>query len=282
MKQFLLDLLEYIIDILLNRERHEIVEKDDEPIINEIEIPKEEPIVKEEPNEVPTPDISEKEPIIEEKPQEPIIQQEEPKQPEKPIENVSKEQYKMLSLTERQTYFKKIGLYTKNIDGIVGPGHKNAVRQFNVIFLNKNVETYFEDTDKLLRIIYKSYCESPYMKPSDWQYFKNFQEWEFKCKCKGKGCNGYPSKVRIKLVMLVQYIRNRLGKPYKFTSALRCALHNKNVGGIDKSLHMDGGATDGVADNVKPQTITNIAKETTLLSYTYQCGTWEVHTDVKL
>ena len=33
-----LDLLEYIIDILLNRERHEIVEKDDEPIINEIEI----------------------------------------------------------------------------------------------------------------------------------------------------------------------------------------------------------------------------------------------------
>ena len=282
MKQFLLDLLEYIIDILLDRERHEIVEKDDEPIINEIEIPKEEPIVKEEPNEVPTLDTSEKEPIIEEKPQEPIIEQEEPKQPEKPIENVSKEQYKMLSLKERQTYMKKIGLYKKSIDGIVGKGHKNGVRQFNVIFLNKNLETYFEDTDKLLRIIYKSYCESPYMKDSDWQYFKNFKKSEFKCKCKGKGCNGYPSKIRMKLVMLVQYIRNRLGKAYKFTSALRCALHNKKVGGVPKSKHQYGGATDGYASNTTAKTIMSIAKETTLLNYTYQCGNVEVHTDTKL
>jgi hypothetical protein len=54
------------------------------------------------------------------------------------------------------------------------------------------------------------------------------------------------------------------------------------VGGIAKSLHMDGGGADGVADNVNPQTIMNIAKETTILSYTYQCGTWEVHTDTKL
>ena len=144
MKQFLLDLIEYIIDILLNHERHEIVEKDDETIINEKEPPKEET------NEVPTPDASEKEPIIEEKPQEPIIEQEEPKQPEKPIENTSNEPYKMLSLKERQTYMKKIGLYKKAIDGIVGKGHKNGVRQLNVIFLNKNVETYFEESDKIL------------------------------------------------------------------------------------------------------------------------------------
>lgn len=255
MKQFLLDLIEYVIDLLLNHERHEIVEKDDEPIIDQIEPPQEE---------------------IEE---EPIIEQEEPKQPEKPIENASNEPYKMLSLKERQTYMKKIGLYKKKVDGIVGKGHKNGVRQLNVIFLNKNVETYFEESDKILRTMYASYCESPYMKDSDWQYFKNFKKSEFKCKCKGKGCNGYPSKIRMKLVMLVQYIRNRLGKAYKFTSALRCALHNKNVGGVSNSKHMDGGATDGYADNVKPQTIMNIAKETTLLNYTYQCGTWEVHTD---
>lgn len=274
MKQFLLDLLEYIIDVLLNRERHEIVEKDEEPIINETETPKEEL------NEILTPDTNEKEPIIEEKPQEPIIEQEEPKQPEKPIENASNEPYKMLSLKERQTYMKKIGLYTKNIDGIVGKGHKNGVRQLNVIFLNKNVDTYFEESDKILRIMYASYCESPYMKDSDWQYFKTFEKWEFKCKCKGKGCNGYPSKIRIKIVMLVQYIRNRLGKAYKFTSALRCKLHNKNVGGVSNSKHMDGGATDGYASNTTGKTIMDIAKETTLLNYTYQCGNVEVHTDV--
>ena len=52
------------------------------------------------------------------------------------------------------------------------------------------------------------------------------------------------------------------------------------MGGVAKSKHQYGGGTDGYADNVKPQTIMNIAKETTLLNYTYQCGTWEVHTDV--
>ena len=257
MKQFLLDLIEYVIDLLLNHERHEIVEKDDEPIIDQLEPPQEE--IK----------------------KEPIIEQEEPKQPEKPIENVSNVPYKMLSLKERQTYMKKIGLYKKKIDGIVGKGHKNGVRQLNVIFLNKNVETYFEESDKILRIMYASYCESPYMKDSDWQYFKNFKKSEFKCKCKGKGCNGYPSKIRMKLVMLVQYLRNRLGKPYIFTSALRCLFHNKKVGGVSNSKHMDGGGADGRADGTSPKTIMDIAKETTLLNYTYQCGTWEVHTDVK-
>lgn len=256
MKQFLLDLIEYVIDLLLNHERHEIVEKDDEPIIEQIEPPQEE--IKEEP----------------------IIEQEEPKQPEKPIENVSNEPYKMLSLKERQTYMKKIGLYKKKIDGIVGKGHKNGVRQLNVIFLNKNVDTYFEKSDEILRKMYASYCESPYMKDSDWQYFKNFKKSEFKCKCKGKGCNGYPSEIRMKLVMLVQYIRNRIGKAYKFTSALRCAYHNKKVGGVPKSKHQYGGGTDAYADNTSPKTIMDIAKETTLLNYTYQCGNVEVHTDV--
>ena len=86
----------------------------------------------------------------------------------------------------------------------------------------------------------------------------------------------------MKLVMLVQYIRNRLGKAYKFTSALRCELHNKKVGGIKNSKHKIGGGADGYADNTTAKTIMSIAKETTLLNYTYQCGNVEVHTDVKL
>lgn len=276
MKQFLLDLIEYVIDILLNRERHEIVEKDDEPIINEIEIPKEEP------NEVSTPDTSEKEPIIEEKPQEPIIEQEESKQPEKTIENTSNEPYKMLSLKERQTYLKKLGLYSKNIDGIVGSGHKKAVRQFNVIFLNKNVETYFEETDKLLRIIYKSYCDSPYMVDNDWQYFKNFKKSEYKCKCGDKYCNGYPSGIAMKLVMMDQYVRNYFGVAVTLTSGVRCSTHNKNVGGVSDSRHKKGLASDKIVNGKSASEVSKVIKALPINHYCYDITKSAVHGDTNL
>lgn len=280
MKQFLLDLLEYIIDILLNRERHEIVEEDDEPIINEIEIPKEEPITKEEPNEVSTPDTSEKEPIIEEKPQEPTIEQEKPKQTEKPIENVSNEPYKMLSLKERQTYLKKLGLYSKNIDGIVGNGHKKAVRQFNVIFLNKNVETYFEETDKLLKEFYNLYCQDAYMTNNDWKYFKNLQYKEYACKCK-KYCNGHPHRVHKRLIMEDQYLRNIFNSPININSGDRCTTHNKNVGGVSNSTHMYCSGSDKQFKNIKSDKVLKEIKSLEFNRYCYAIGTYAVHGDVK-
>ena len=105
---------------------------------------------------------------------------EEEKSPEPVIEN------SLLNLKEQQTYLKKLGLYTKKIDGIRGAGHKKAVKQFNTIFLNKESEVYYDDTDKLLREVYASYNNSPYMTDSDWKYFKNFKSGEVYCTCKKK------------------------------------------------------------------------------------------------
>jgi hypothetical protein len=258
MKQFLLDLLEYIIDLLLNRERHEIVEKDDEPIIDQIEPPQEE--IKEEP----------------------IIEQEEPKQPEKPTENTSNEPYKMLTNKERQTYLKKLGLYTKTIDNIRGSGQKKAEKIFNTIFLNKKEDTYTEETDKLLRVIYKSYVASPYMVDSDWKYFKNFKKSEYKCKCKGKCCNGYPSEIAMRLVMMDQYIRNYFGVAVTLTSGVRCKTHNKNVGGVSQSRHMTGRASDKNVKGKSASEVSKVIKALPINHYCYDITKSAVHGDVNL
>ena len=269
MKQFLLDLIEYIIDILLNREKHEIVEKDDEPIIEQIDPSQEE--IKKEPIIEPIEDNKSviEPPINDDKS---VIEQQE----------TQKEVYVMLTNKERQTYLKKLGLYTIKVDNIRGAKQKLAEKIFNTIFLNKKNDTYTEETDKLLRIIYKSYVASPYMVDSDWQYFKNFKKSEYKCKCGGKYCNGYPSEIAMRLVMEDQYLRNYFGTAVRLTSGVRCKTHNKNVGGVSKSRHMTGRASDKNINGRTASEISKVIKSLPINHYCYDITKKEVHGDVNL
>lgn len=202
--------------------------------------------------------------------------------PEVKVEEPKEEVYIMLTNRERQTYFKKLGLYTKEIDNIRGSGQKKAEKIFNTIFFNKYVDTYTEETDKMLRTIYDSYCKNPYMVTSDWQYIKNFKKSEYKCPCK-KHCNGFPSEVSMKIVMLNQYIRNRINAPLTLTSGVRCQIHNDNLkGSVKNSKHLSGRATDHWGKGKTANELMKIAKEVPYLNYTYQCGDNEIHVDINL
>lgn len=266
---------------VIDKNIEEPIEQDDpiEEIVDEIVIkePKEEIIEETEMEEEPI-----IEPIEEEKVEEPIIEQIEPKQPENNLETTPNEAYVMLTNKERQTYLNKLGLYTIKIDNIRGAKQKLAEKIFNTIFLNKKEDTYTEETDKMLRTIYKSYCNSAYMQDSDWQYFKNFKKSEYKCKCKGKYCNGYPSEIAMKLVMEDQYLRNHFGVAVKLTSGVRCKNHNKNVGGVSDSRHMKGLASDKNVSGVSASDISKEIKKLPLNRYTYDITKKEVHGDVNL
>ena len=198
-----------------------------------------------------------------------------------------KEPYKMLTVKERQTYLKKLGFYTKKVDNIRGDGQKKAEKQFNIIFLNKKSETYYEDTDKLLRKIYDSYSKSKYMVDTDWQYFKNFKKTEYKCKCKGKYCNGYPHKIAMHLVMADQYQRNYYGVSVSLTSGIRCEKHNKNVGGTSNSYHKKGRASDSITKGKSSATVRNMIYKNSstklpFVSYSYDITKDSMHKTVDL
>lgn len=208
----------------------------------------------------------------EEKPSEPIIEN------------------SLLDLKEQQTYLKKIGLYTKKIDGIRGAGHKKAVKQFNTIFLNKENEVYYDETDKLLREIYKSYCDSPYMKGSDWKYFKNFKSGEFFCTCRKKYCdgwNGLRDKIPMHLLMADQYIRNHFGKATRLTSTVRCEKRNSEVGGVKHSKHKlfranDMGIKGVKASEIKRYVYTDSNTKLPFINYSYDIDSKYEHVDVTI
>ena len=141
----------------------------------------------------------------------------------------------MLSIRERQTYLKYLGLYKGSIDGIEGRLTKEGYKSLQNKFFTRKSDRdgkYGRNTDMLLVNAYNVK-----------KYTKNFSLSEFKCGCNTKYCTGYPAYLNINLLKNLQTMRNNYGA-ITITSPLRCSKHNANIGGVAGSYHTKGKALD--------------------------------------
>lgn len=67
---------------------------------------------------------------------------------------------------------------------------------------------------------------------------KNFSSEELECNC---GCKGLPNQATIEKL---QALRDAVGFPLKVNSGFRCEEHNRKVGGVSTSQHVQGTAVD--------------------------------------
>ncbi len=74
------------------------------------------------------------------------------------------------------------------------------------------------------------------------QLTENFNLLEFQCT--GQGCCRGSVKLDSKLLFLLQELRDVIGLPIYITSGYRCPTHNTNVGGAERSQHVEGKAAD--------------------------------------
>lgn len=74
---------------------------------------------------------------------------------------------------------------------------------------------------------------------------KHFSREEFACKC---GC-GF-AVVDVKLLEVLEVVREYFDQPVTITSACRCDNHNKSVGGSDNSKHKLGIAADIIVKDI--------------------------------
>ena len=72
-----------------------------------------------------------------------------------------------------------------------------------------------------------------------WNNIKHFQKSEFTCKC---GCG--TNNIDLRLVKILDEIREHFGRACIITSGCRCSKHNRNVGGVQGSRHVLGKAAD--------------------------------------
>ena len=85
---------------------------------------------------------------------------------------------------------------------------------------------------------------------------KNFSLREFDCSC---GCV-MPEDVKhniVKLSSQLQIIRDIVDSPIKVNSGFRCEKYNRHIGGVKRSQHLLGKASDIVVAGLDPYTETH-------------------------
>lgn len=189
----------------------------------------------------------------------------------------------MLNIKQRQMNLKFLGYYTKAIDSIEGSSTKQAYKDFQKANGLIADGIYGAKTDAKLIAVIKEIQRSlgvtvdgvageKTIKARDnknlsWNNIKHFKKTEFTCKC---GC-GF-NNIDLKLVKVLEEIRNHFGQPCTVTSGCRCATHNARVGGVQGSRHVVGKAADIYVKGVSASTLLAYTKSLVAqgkLRYTY-------------
>lgn len=79
---------------------------------------------------------------------------------------------------------------------------------------------------------------------------QHFRRSEFACRC---GC-GFDD-VNLKLIEVLEDVRNHFNAPVYINSGCRCPRHNQSVGGTRHSQHILGNAADISVKRVNPKSV---------------------------
>lgn len=196
----------------------------------------------------------------------------------------------MLTMTMKrlQMNLKFLGYYDGEIDGIKGEKTLNAIKKFqydnllvvdgiagqNTIDCIRNKIVYIQEelgvtVDGVAgNETITAYNNKVGNKIYSWNNIKYFKENEFTCKC---GCR--LNNMNLKVVKIADKVREHFGSPAIVTSGTRCQKHNKEVGGVSNSRHLQGKAIDMYVKGVNGgdllaylQTLVNSGE----LRYTYR------------
>ena len=177
----------------------------------------------------------------------------------------------MLNIKQRQMNLKYLGFYSKEIDGIEGKGTKQAYKEFQKVYGLVVDGKYGPKTDtKLIDVIKAEQARLGVKvdgvageittKARDnqltWDNIKHFKKEEFTCKC-GCGMNN----IDLKLVKILDEIRECFGQAVIVSSGCRCKNHNAKVGGVQGSRHVLGKAADIIVRNVSKDKVLAKCKE---------------------
>jgi hypothetical protein len=192
---------------------------------------------------------------------------------------------------QRQHLLAYLGYYVGAVDGIWGAGSRESCRAFQ-----RDRELTPDgyggpETDKALR--YAVYNDLEKTEPVDedidvptnegtfWDHIRYWSREEFRCRCGGKFCNGFPAEPNQTLVELVDDIRHKAGRPGIPSSGLRCPTWNSIQGGVANSDHMKGKALDFSIEGMSGAQLLSLAQADPRTRYAYIIDGGWVHVDVE-
>ena len=200
-----------------------------------------------------------------------------------------------MTTKQAQNLLQYLGYYVGTIDGVWGSGSREACKSFQRD-RGITVDGYHgPETDKALRYA----VANDLMKPEDvvisekettteessavdafWNHIRYWTREEFRCRCGGKYCNGFPAEPDQTLVELVDDIRHKAGRPGIPSSGLRCKTWNSLQGGVANSDHMRGKALDFSIEGMSGSQLLALAQADKRTRYAYIIDGGWVHVDV--
>lgn len=165
----------------------------------------------------------------------------------------------IMTMKRLQMNLKFLGYYDGEIDGIKGEKTLNAIKKFqydnllvvdgiagqNTIDCIRNKIVYIQEelgvtVDGVAgNETITAYNNKVGNEIYSWDSIKHFKKSEFTCKC-GCGLNN----MNLAVVKIADKVREHFGSPAIVTSGSRCKQHNKEVGGVSNSRHLQGKAID--------------------------------------
>ena len=113
-----------------------------------------------------------------------------------------------------------------------------------------------------------------------WDEIRYFTREEFRCKCGGRYCNGYPAEMQEAVVKIADAARAHFGRPAHVISGLRCRQWNAHEGGVANSQHMYGEAIDLRIDGVGSEELRQFVATQPGHRYSYCINSTNVHFDI--
>lgn len=165
-------------------------------------------------------------------------------------------------LTRDATFDFQVAYGTIGVDGIPGPEVEAAL--IDAVSTGK----YFKSTP----------VEPPEQSDEEfWADIKYFKREEFRCKCGGKYCDGFPAEPQPGMVYLADAAREYFGRPAPVVSGLRCPEWNRIQGGTANSQHMYGEAVDLRIDGVSAVDLLAFVNRQPGVRYAYAINSTNVH-----
>lgn len=188
-----------------------------------------------------------------------------------------------MTVKQAQCLLLYLGYSPGGVDGVVGQKTGGAISVFQSDYGIPVTGQPDEKTCKLLLAAVAgtaSKVDKPNATGTWWDGIKYFKREEFRCKCGGRYCNGYPYEMQQAVVMIADAARAHFGKPAHVVSGLRCRKWNEHEGGVANSQHMYGEAIDLRIDGVDSETLRQFVAKQPGCRYSYRINSTNVHFDI--
>jgi hypothetical protein len=194
-----------------------------------------------------------------------------------------------MTIKQRQHLLAYLGYYVGDVDGEWGQLSQTACKAFQKDYGGLTPDGICGTaTEKALKhaVAYgmpkKQEAEKITASSGDfWDGIKYFKKDEFKCKCGGKYCNGFPAEPKEKLIKVADRVRAHFGNKMIVSSGVRCEKHNANVGGVSGSRHKQGKAMDFSVSGMSASMVLAYVQKQPEIRYAYAIDSQFVHMDIE-